>query len=337
MAKIVLGMVASHGPLLGTPPELWAGRVQADHQNPALAFRGKEYTFPQLLEARRGENFEPDLAIEVKKRRYEACQSAIKEMARVFGEVKPDVAVVIGNDQMEIMAEDNQPAMMIYHGETFENVPFNDEQLKRLGPGVAIAEPNHHPPKREVYPGAPDLALHMIESLMNEEFDVATSQRLPEQRESKLTGIPHAWGFFYRRIMEDRVVPNVPVFINTFYPPNRPSVKRCLGLGAAIARAIESWDKDLRVAVMGSGGMSHFVVDEEFDRKFMKAFVAPTYDEMLSFPDDMFRSGTAELKCWVPVKSAMDRTDLKMTVVDYQPLIRSPAGTGSGMGFAYWR
>ena len=337
MAKIVLGMVASHGPLLGTPPELWAGRVQADHQNPALCYRGKEYTFPELLAARSHENFEPDLAIEVKKQRFESTQNAIKEMARVFHDVKPDVAIVIGNDQMEILSDDNQPMIMIYHGERFENVPFSEAQLKRLGPGVAIAEPNHHPPKRETYPGQPDLAMHLIESLCAENFDPATSKRLPEQMESKLTGIPHAWGFYYRRVMEDRVVPNVPVFLNTFYPPNRPSVRRCLDFGAAIARAVESWDKDMRVAILGSGGMSHFVVDQEFDHAFMKAFVAPTYDEMLAFPDNMFRSGTAELKCWIPVKSAMDRTSLKMTVVDYQALIRSPAGTGSGMGFAYWR
>ena len=337
MAKIVLGMVASHGPLLGTPPELWAGRVQADHQNPALCFRGREYTFPQLLEARSSENFEPALAIEVKKHRFEATQKAIAEMARVFDEVKPDVAIVIGNDQMEILSDDNQPAIMVYYGDKFENVPFSEAQLKKLGPGVAVAEPNHHPAQREVYPGHRELGLHLIDSLMNDDFDVAASVRLPEPRESRLTGIPHAWGFFYRRVMSDRVIPNVPVFINTFYPPNRPSTRRCLDFGAALARAVESWDKNLRVAILGSGGMSHFVVDEEFDRKFLKAFSAPTNDEMLSFPDNMFRSGTAELKCWIPVKSAMDLAKLKMTMVDYQALIRSPAGTGSGMGFAYWR
>ncbi len=337
MAKIVLGMVASHGPLLGTPPELWAGRVQADHENPALCFRGKEYTFTQLLEARAHEDFGPALKPDVKKQRFEATQNAIKEMARVFHDVKPDVAIVIGNDQMEIMSDDNQPAILVYYGEKFENVPFNEAQLKRLGPGVAIAEPNHHPAKAETYPGHPELGLHLIECLMNDNFDVASSVRLPEQKESKLTGIPHAWGFFYRRVMEDKVIPNVPIFVNTFFPPNRPSTKRCLDLGTAIARAVEGWDKDVRVAILGSGGMSHFVVDEEFDRKFMQAFTASTFDEMLSFPDNMFRSGTAELKCWIPVKSAMDRTPLKMTVVDYQALIRSPAGTGSGMGFAYWR
>jgi hypothetical protein len=337
MAKIVLGMVASHGPLLGTPPELWTGRVKADHQNPALWFRGKTYTFPELLQARSNENFDADLVLEERQKRFDSCQRSIKEMARVFADVKPDVAIVLGNDQMEIMGEDNQPMFMVYYGETFENVPFSDEQKTRLGPGVEVAEPNHHPPQREVYPGHSELALHLIEKLCGENFDVATSKVLPEKKVSRLTGIPHAWGFFYRRIMEDRVIPNVPLFMNTFYPPNRPSIRRCLDLGGALARAIDAWDKNLRVAILGSGGMTHFVVDQDFDHKFMKAFSARTNDEMLSFPDNMFRSGTAELKCWIPVKTAMDHAGLPMTVVDYQPLIRSPAGTGSGMGFAYWR
>src|SRR5262249_26308983 len=55
--------------------------------------------------------------------------------------------------------------------------------------------------------------------------------------------------------------PAVPFFTNTFYPPNQPSVRRCFSLGKALADAIASWDADLRVAVIGSGGMSHFVVD----------------------------------------------------------------------------
>ena len=113
MAKIVLGMVASHGPLLGTPPELWTGRVKADHQNPALWFRGKTYTFPELLQARSNENFDADLVLEERQRRFDSCQRSIKEMARVFADVKPDVAIVLGNDQMEIMGEDNQPMFKI--------------------------------------------------------------------------------------------------------------------------------------------------------------------------------------------------------------------------------
>ena len=216
-------------------------------------------------------------------------------------------------------------------------VLFSDEQKKRLGPGVEIAEPNHHPAVAKTYPGHPALGLHLIRGLMDQNFDVATSQSLPERKDSRLTGLPHAFGFFYQRIMGDNAPPTVPVFTNTFYPPNQPSARRCHDFGAAIARVVKSWDSDLRVAIFGSGGMSHFVVDESFDRAFLEAFANRDPEPLLAFPENYYQSGNSELKNWIPTKSAMDEAGLKMTLVDYQPLYRSLAGTGSGMGFAYWR
>lgn len=337
MAKIVLGMVASHGPLLGTPPELWTGRVQADLQNPALAYRGKTYNFQELSKLREAENFGPQIELPVRQKRFDACQAAIAEMARVFAEVKPDVTIMLGNDQEEIMGDDNQPAFMVCYAERLDNVPFNDEQKKRLGPGVAVAEPNHHPREAKAYPGHPALGLHLIEQLMARNFDVSTSRVLPERRESRLTGLPHAFGFYYQRVMGDTAPPTVPLFTNTFYPPNRPTGKRCYDLGVALAEAIAAWDQNLRVAILGSGGMSHFVVDEKFDREFLEAFANRDPAQLLAFPDNYYRSGNSELKNWIPTKSAMDHAGLNMTLVDYQPLYRSLAGTGSGMGFAYWR
>ena len=337
MAKIVLGMVASHGPLLGTPPELWTGRVQADINNPALEFRGKQYNFTQLTELRAPENFGPQIELPVRQKRFDACQKAIAELERVFAEVKPDVVVMLGNDQQEIMGDDNQPAVMVYYGERLDNVPFSDEQKKLLGPGVELAEPNHHPKVAKTYPGHPALGLHLIEKMMEQNFDVAVSSVMPERKQSRLTGIPHAFGFYYQRIMGDNAPPCVPVFTNTFYPPNRPGGRRCYDMGVSLAKAIQDWDKDLRVAILGSGGMTHFVVDEKFDRDFLEAFADRDPTKLLAFPDNYYRSGNSELKNWIPTKSAMDSVGLKMTLVDYQPLYRSIAGTGSGMGFAYWR
>jgi len=114
-------------------------------------------------------------------------------------------------------------------------------------------------------------------------------------------------------------------------------VRRCLSLGKALAAAIASWKDDARVAVIGSGGMSHFVVDEELDRGFLAAMKRNDSDALISIPAYNFRSGTSELKNWIPVAGAMSEAGLDMTVVDYQPLYRSAAGTGSGMAFAYWR
>ena len=126
---------------------------------------------------------------------------------------------------------------------------------------------------------------------MQRDFDVAASARLPQSASSNISGLPHAYGFIYRRIMQENFVPAVPFFINTFYPPNQPSVRRCFSLGKALADAIASWDEDLRVAVIGSGGMSHFVVDEELDRGFLDAMKRKDADALISIPPYNFRSG----------------------------------------------
>ena len=66
------------------------------------------------------------------------------EMARVFKEAKPDVAILVGNDQMEVFEDANIPTFMVCFGETVDNIPFSEDQKKRLAPGIEIAEPNHH-------------------------------------------------------------------------------------------------------------------------------------------------------------------------------------------------
>ena len=100
---------------------------------------------------------------------------------------------------------------------------------------------------------------------------------------------------------------------------------------------MESWDKDLRVAILGSGGMTHFVVDEPFDRRFLAAFTQEDSTDLFALPENLFHSGNSELKNWVPVRAAMQHAGLPFTLLDYQPLYRSMAGTGSGMGFGYWK
>jgi 3-O-methylgallate 3,4-dioxygenase len=337
MAKIVLGMGASHGPLLGTPPEQWGGRVEADRRNPALVYRDGTFKFDELAKLRANENLEQQIELPVKQQRYDACQRAMAEMARVFKEVKPDVAILVGNDQMEVFEDANIPAFMVCFGDTVENIPFSEEQKKRLAPGLEIAEPNHHGPSAQIYPGHPQLGRYLCEKLVEHDFDIAASARLPQSSKSNISGLPHAYGFIYRRIMQDNYVPAVPLFINTFYPPNQPSVKRCFTLGNALVDAIESWDEDARVAVIGSGGMSHFVVDEQLDRGFLDAMKRKDKNALMAIPPYMFRSGSSELKNWIPVSGAMHEVGLEMSYLEYQPLYRSAAGTGSGMAFAIWR
>jgi len=338
MATIIFGAATSHTPQLHTPAEQWDVRVGADMRNPAHIFRGRTYDWQELIKLRAAEGLADQITPEVRKKRLEAGTRAVEELARAYRAAQADVAVIIGNDQHELFADDIMPAFTIYCGEQIENVPRTEEQVKRLPEGIHIADRGHAPPQPARYPGLPELGLHIIDSSMREGFDVAYSRRLPKvAREiSILDGIPHAYGFVYRQIMQDLVIPNVPVILNTLYPPNRPTVARCFQFGRMIGQAIASWPADRRVAVFASGGLSHFVVDEYFDRRFLAALASNDSSALLAFEESCFRSGTSETKSWITLAGVLSQAPLRMRLVDYQPFYRSLAGNGTGTAYACW-
>jgi 3-O-methylgallate 3,4-dioxygenase len=245
--------------------------------------------------------------------------------------VKPDVAVIVGNDQKEIFRDAYTPALTVFNGKTITNTMFSDERIAALPPGIAVAIPGHIPPEGATYPGAPDLAEHIIKSLTSDEFDVATLTQLPHDE------TPHAFGFIYRQVMLDQAVPSVPVILNTFYPPNQPSVRRCYEFGESLVQAIESWQSDARVALIASGGLTHFVIDEEVDRAIFDAMQSGSIEKVADLGEPIFQAGTSEVKNWVPVAGAMAQLGFKFHPVDYVPCYRSEAGTGNAMAFVYWR
>jgi predicted class III extradiol MEMO1 family dioxygenase len=100
--------------------------------------------------------------------------------------------------------------------------------------------------------------------------------------------------------------------------------------------AIRAWPENIRVAVIASGGLSHFVNDEEFDRKVMKMLADYDYEGLAAIPNGYYQSGTSEVKIYSVVMMALQETGAKMTLVDYVPCWRTAAGTGEGMGFMYW-
>lgn len=335
MAKTVLGLGTSHGPMLSTPPEQWDARVAADRLNRAHRFKGGTYTFGELVTLRAGEPLAAEITPAKWRQRSAACRAAISHLRQLFDDVKPDAAVLVGNDQMEVFDENLVPAFTIFRGETIDNIPFTADQMAGLEPGTGLAVAGHQPPRAASYAGLPEFADHLVTALIADEFDVAVSRRLPEGPRGH--GAPHAFGFVYRQIMADAVVPNVPVFVNTFYPPNQPTAKRCLGFGRSLARAVDSWASDKTVALIASGGLTHFVIDEDLDRMVIDAMQRGALDELAGIPESLFQSGSSEIKNWIPVAGAMAELGMKMNLVDYVPCYRSLAGTGNAMAFAYWR
>ncbi len=330
MAKIVLGMGTSHGPMLSTPPDQWGQRAVFD-RGVRHHWQGRTWSFDELAEARKDGHFENEITIEKWRARHAACRTALNKLANVFAEVKPDIVVIAGNDHMEMFREAAVPALTVFCGEQITNNPWPEERMANAAPGVAIAVPGHVPPKGATYPTVPALGRHIIERAIEDGFDVAAMKNLPAEE------TPHAYGFVYRQLMRDQPIPCVPLAINTYYPPNQPTIKRCYDFGKSVVRAIQSWDSDARVALIASGGLSHFVIDEDVDRAFMDAMRDRHIDKVAELGEAIFQSGTSEIKNWVPVAGAMAELGYPLEIVDYVPCYRSIAGTGNAMGFVYWK
>lgn len=334
MAKIVCGIATSHGPMLATPPDMWHLRAEADRKNPAHWYKGKSYDYETLL-ALRAPGFASHLTPEAKASNFDQCQRALDKLADYFESCKVDLVIILGNDQREVFLEDLTPAFTVYTGEQIENIALSEEALERLPPGIAIAEAGHCPPGGATYPGAPELANKLVETLIDHEFDIATSARLPGFTDRQ-AGIPHAFGYVYRRIMRDQPVLSIPIFINVGVGLNRPTPKRCLSFGHALKQAIDRLPDDLNVAVIASGGLTHFCIDEELDDQVIEALQLGDEQTLAAIPRAMFEGNTSEIKSWLPLAAIMNDSSYAMELVDYVPCYRTEAGTGNAMGFALW-
>ena len=128
----------------------------------------------------------------------------------------------------------------------------------------------------------------------------------------------------------------MPIILNVHFPHNVPKNRRCLDLGHALYRAIKSFKGYGRVAVMASGGLTHFVIDEDLDQKILDAMEKGDEEALAEIPENIFKVGTAEIKNWYPVIAAMNADGPQYHQVDYVPCYRSEAGTGNAMAFVYW-
>jgi Catalytic LigB subunit of aromatic ring-opening dioxygenase len=334
MAKIICGIATSHGPMLATPPEMWHLRGNADRINKNHWFRGERLAYPELLE-KRTPGFADQVTAQAMSAHYEQCQIALDKLAAHFAICQPDLVVILGNDQREVFLEDLTPAFTVFTGEKIQNIPLSAEAIEKLPPGIAIAETGHCPPQGATYEGAAAYANALVESLVAQEFDIATSEFLPSKA-GRQHGIPHAFGYVYRRIMRDCPPPSIPVFINVGVGLNRPTAKRCLNLGHALKLSIDAMPANLKVAVIASGGLTHFCIDEALDQTVLQALQHRDEAALAAIPEALFAGNTSEIKSWLPLAAIMNDARLEMQLVDYVPCYRTEAGTGNAMGFAIW-
>lgn len=215
------------------------------------------------------------------------------ERAREWiSEVDPDVVILVYNDHASAFDLDVIPTFAI-----------------GVAPEFPPADEGYGPRKIPVMEGDPDLAWHLTESLINDEFDMTICNAMPLDHGcsvplSIMFGQPDRWP-----------VKVIPIAVNVIqFPP--PSGKRCYDLGRAIRRAVDSFDGDTKVAIFGTGGMSHQLQGEragwtnpDFDNDFLDR-LGPKPEELLEISHTQYireaGSEGIEMVMWFIMRGALD-------------------------------
>jgi hypothetical protein len=237
---------------------------------------------------------------------------------------------VVGDDQGELFSLTNMPAVAVFYGDEVITHPWGevDEAMPDWKRTAAVG---YGMDRVHTYRGAREAAMQVIEGLIEAGVDIGASSEVTEPRRA---GFGHAYGFIAERLFRGRDYPMLPVLLNTYFRPNVPTSARCYDIGACLRPLLEALPQ-ARIAVVASGGLSHFVTDETLDRGVLEAIRAGNRAHLRSIPSCALRSGSSEILNWILAAGALEK--LAADWFDYVPVHRTPAGSGIGMGFMIWR
>jgi protocatechuate 4,5-dioxygenase, beta chain len=206
-------------------------------------------------------------------------------------ERKPDVIFLVYNDHANAFSLDMIPTFAI-----------------GTAAGFKVADEGWGPRPVPAVVGHPELASHIAQSVIQQDFDLTIVNRMDVDHGltvplSLMCGQPQAWP-----------CPVIPFAVNVVQYPV-PSGRRCLELGKAIRKAIESYDADLSVQVWGTGGMSHQLqgpraglINREFDQAFLDRLIAdPEAQAAMPHIEYVREAGSEgiELVMWLIARGAM--------------------------------
>ena len=246
--------------------------------------------------------------VEQKKR----MSAAYRELGRrVAG---ADVLIVVAPDHWSNFFLDNIPAVCLGVGETHQGPP--EPWMKGF-------------PHREL-PGDAQLAMHIASTALAQGFEPSISHRMK---------LDHGFCIPLWKMELERLPRIVPLVVNSIEPP-LPSLARCYEWGTLLRRAIESYPENLRIAVLGTGGLSHSIgektmgaIYEEFDRETIRLFDRPER-ELIQFLEASLATsgnGSEEVRNWLVAHGAARGRGFEL--VDYLPV----STVIVGCGFAAWQ
>jgi hypothetical protein len=264
-----------------------------------------------------------------------------------LADFRPDVLLVFGDDQLECFDFTNHPLIAVYAGQQFAG-RAHSAGVPRRGQ-AAVRQPGGGHQK---VPGHAALATHVLTGLMSAGFDPAFMLDLPNPDRGMSHAVMIPLGFF-----TDFQTPVVPILINAYYAP-QISGRRSYQLGRAVRALIDSFPGELRVVVIGSGGLWHTPkrpgawLNEEFDQRGLAclergaiAAWAAEFDRYVADPADRSQDlsdgpvsglpgssgpqfGTRETLCWIAAAATV--AGQPSVVLDYVPIYASPVGIGFG-------
>jgi 3-O-methylgallate 3,4-dioxygenase len=330
MARLVAAFGASHSIMLYCNLDDWCDHfVERDRTLPLYDDKGDRRSYDELL-TKAGAKSDRLFSRSLMEKRYADTQKEMDRLGDEIAEAKLDVLIIVGDDQEELFDDNNIPALGIYCDDKIRNAP-RDASWPESDWQETARQQRREDKQEHFYPCHKPLALHLTSGLCERGFDVAAVKKLSAKQ---FEG--HAYSFIHRRIMAGRVVPIIPVFVNTYYPPNQVTPKRCVALGNHIADLIASFPQDLRVGILASGGLSHFVVDEELDLSVLDAIKRKDLEFLGNIDPKRLQAGSSEIRNWMVVAAAAQKLNLNMSRSSYIAGYRTPALTGIGICFAKW-
>ena len=270
----------------------------------------------------------PETAIETKEEieegrvpRFKADFAALKQQLADFN---PDVLIIVGGDQGEWFDDSNKPQVMVYAGETMWGV--HNTTTQDFDPPLDPTE--HYDKFRIDLKIDQELARQLQEGLVREGVDAALSTKQNPLGRNPLRGSPHAFMYPTPHLLPRLDLPVVPVFIiTTEKVPGALTGQRCLELGRAIAKVCETSGK--RIAIYGSGGMSH---DPGGPRS---GWVDEAARRLVPGPDHRWKRGEPEVHVQLPVGELRGRNgrapDMDYCSWRYDLCEAEPQGGGGGL------
>ena len=311
MGKLIAAMASSHAYTF-LEPTLWDKRREQTRSNYKRRFGVEPPDQPQVAEENLAAN----------ETRYEKIRNGLCLLRDKINALRPDILLLLGDDQNENFLENNLPQFSIYLG---KQLVAADRQ-GQIG---------------QTYRCDADSAWTLLDQCVEAGIDLAYSREFPDNH---LISHAHREPLEYLQINGEVAI--VPIFINAIHVP-APTPARCYQFGETLKKVIVALPADKRVAVYASGGLSHFSagypwdhytgsctlgsICSDFDRKIIAWMQRGQGHELANLSNnDLIQNGEIELRQWITLMGMIGGH--KPELLTYEPFYRGLLG----MAVGYW-